>query len=353
VSEAREPPAQGSRRTGKPTINDVARLSGVSKKTVSRVINRSPLLNDETRERVEKVIRELGYVPNPQARALALRTNFLIGLIHDNPNAQMVLNVQQGILEALQGTDFAMVVRPVDRGAATLMDDVRHFLERQRPYGVVILPPLSENDAIARLCDELGCRYVRMGSAELDDPDHMVASNDREAVAEAVQFLYTSGHKLIGLIAGPHGFRSAAERRRGFEDALSAASLKLPRSLIAEGNYTFESGIAAAEKLLDLSPRPTAIFASNDEMAAGVIHAARERSIAVPEELSVIGFDDTPIASHIWPPLTTVRWPIVSMARSAALKLLAGQAGGSDVPEPSLFLSRLVRRASVAFAPKG
>ncbi|HMC92364.1 MAG TPA: LacI family DNA-binding transcriptional regulator [Allosphingosinicella sp.] len=344
----------GSQRTGKPTINDVARLSGVSKKTVSRVINRSPLLNDETRERVQKVIRELGYVPNPQARALALRTNFLIGLIHDNPNAQMVLNVQQGILEALVGTDFAMVVRPVDRGASSLMDDVRTFLERQRPYGVVILPPLSENDALARLCEELGCRYVRMGSAELDDADHMVASNDREAVTEAVQFLYTQGHKLIGLIAGPHGFRSAAERRRGFEDALASASLKLPRSLIAQGNYTFESGIAAAEKLLDLSPRPTAIFSSNDEMAAGVIHAARERGIAVPEELSVIGFDDTPIASHIWPPLTTVRWPIVSMARSAALKLLGTQSGGdAEVAEPSLFLSRLVKRASVAMAPKG
>ena len=344
----------GGRRTGKPTINDVARLSGVSKKTVSRVINRSPLLNDETRDKVLKVIRELGYVPNPQARALALRTNFLIGLIHDNPNAQMVLNVQEGILEALQGTDFAMVVRPVDRGSGALMDDVRHFLERQRPYGVVILPPLSENDDIARLCDELGCRYVRMGSAELDDADHMVASNDREAVAEAVQFLYTHGHKLIGLIAGPHGFRSAEERRRGFEDALRSASIKLPRSLIAEGNYTFESGLAAAEKLLDLSPRPTAIFASNDEMAAGVIHAARERGIAVPEELSVIGFDDTPIAGHIWPPLTTVRWPMVSMARAAALKLLAGQSGARVGGEDSsLFLSRLVKRASVAFAPKG
>ena len=350
ISDSDPPPA--GRRTGKPTINDVARLSGVSKKTVSRVINRSPLLNDETRDRVQKVIRELGYVPNPQARALALRTNFLIGLIHDNPNAQMVLNVQQGILEALQGTDFAMVVRPVDRGAGALMDDVRHFLERQRPYGVVILPPLSENDAIARLCDEVGTRYVRMGSAELDDPDHMVASNDREAVAEAVQFLYAHGHRMIGLIAGPHGFRSAAERRRGFEDALRSASIKLPRSLIAEGNYTFESGIAAAEKLLDLSPRPTAIFASNDEMAAGIVHAARERGIAIPDDLSVIGFDDTPIAGHIWPPLTTVRWPIVSMARAAALKLLAGETGGSDVPEPSLFLSRLVKRASVTFAPK-
>ncbi len=105
-------------RAAKPTINDVARVAGVSKKTVSRVINRSPLLNDETRERVQQVIKALGYVPNPQARALALRRNFLIGLIHDNPNAQMVLNVQQGILEALQGTEFELVVRPVDRASS-------------------------------------------------------------------------------------------------------------------------------------------------------------------------------------------------------------------------------------------
>ncbi len=100
------------------------------------------MLNEETRERVEKVIRELGYVPNPQARALALRRNFLVGLIHDNPNAQMVLNMQQGILEALQGTDFEMVVRPVDRNSPEMLDDVRAFLERQRLFGVVILPPI-------------------------------------------------------------------------------------------------------------------------------------------------------------------------------------------------------------------
>ena len=343
---------ENGRSGGKPTINDVARLSGVSKKTVSRVINRSPLLNDDTRKRVLKVIADLGYVPNPQARALALRTNFLIGLIHDNPNAQMVLNVQQGILEALQGTEFEMVVRPVDRGSAAMLDDVRAFIERQRLYGVVLLPPISENDALARLCDELGCRYVRMGSAELDDQAHMVASNDREAVVEAVQHLIGRGHRLIGLVSGPHGFRSASERRQGFEDALAAAGVKLPRSLIAEGNYTFESGIAAAEKLLDLSPRPTAIFASNDEMAAGVIHAARQRGLDVPADLSVIGFDDTPIASHLWPPLTTVRWPIISMARAAAYKLLATTAGEDPVAEPALFLSRLIDRGSVA-PPKG
>ena len=334
--------------SGQPTINDVARIAGVSKKTVSRVINRSPLLNDDTRRRVEDVIGELGYIPNPQARALALRRNFLIGLVHDNPNAQMVMNVQQGILEALHGTEFELVVRPVDRGSATMLVDLRHFLERQRLFGLVLLPPISENDTIAKLCAEIGCRYVRMGSAPLDDNDHMVASNDCEAVRAATEYLIEQGHRRIGLIAGPHGFRSARERRLGFEEALSKAGIALPRSMIADGNYTFESGLTAAERLLDLMPRPTAIFASNDEMAAGVMHAARQRGLDIPKDLSIVGFDDTPVAAHVWPPLTTVRWPIASMARSAALKLTAGLDGEQIVEEPSLFLSTLIRRGSVA-----
>jgi LacI family transcriptional regulator len=334
------------KKSGQSTINDVARLAGVSKKTVSRVINRSELLNSETRKRVEEVIAGLGYVPNPQARALALRRNFLIGLVHDNPNAQMVLNVQEGILEGVRDTEFELVVRPVDRNAPDMLDDVRLFLERQRLYGVVLLPPISENDALAALCDEIGCRYVRMGSAMLDDEEHMVASNDREAVREAMAYLIAEGHRRIGLVQGPHGFRSAVERRRGFEDALRSAAITLPRSLIAEGNYTFESGLTAGERLLDLSPRPSAIFTCNDEMAAGVLHVARQRGLDVPADLSILGFDDTPIAAHIWPPLTTVRWPIVSMARAAALKLVAD--GSAEVSEPSVFLSTLVKRASVA-----
>jgi LacI family transcriptional regulator len=338
-------------KTGQPTINDVARIAGVSKKTVSRVINRSPLLNDDTRKKVEDVIGQLGYVPNPQARALALRRNFLVGLVHDNPNAQTVMNVQQGMLEAIHDSEFEMVVRPVDRGSATMLEDLRLFLERQRLFGVLLMPPISENDAVAKLCSNLGCRYVRMGSAELDTPEHMVASNDREAVREATQYLIAQGHRRIGLIAGPHGFRSARERRLGFEDAMRDAGISLPRSMIAEGNYTFESGLIAAERLLDVVPRPTAIFSSNDEMAAGVIHAACQRGLIVPRDLSVIGFDDTPIAAHMWPPLTTVRWPIASMARSAALKLITGIADNDEdaaVPEPSMFLSTLIRRASVS-----
>jgi LacI family transcriptional regulator len=338
-------------KTNQPTINDVARIAGVSKKTVSRVINRSPLLNEDTRRRVETVIGELGYIPNPQARALALRRNFLIGLVHGNPNAQTVMNVQQGMLEALQDTEFEMVVRPVDRGSPTMLEDLRHFLERQRLFGVLLMPPISENDSVAELCDAIGCRYVRMGSAMLDEPENMVASNDREAVRNATDYLISEGHRRIGLIAGPHGFRSARERRLGFEEAMRAADIPLPRSMIAEGTYRFESGMVAAARLLDLVPRPTAIFSSNDEMAAGVIHAARQRGLEVPRDLSVIGFDDTPIAAHMWPPLTTVRWPIASMARSAALKLITGIADNDhdgSVQEPSMFLSTLIRRASVA-----
>jgi len=335
--------------TGKPTINDVARLAGVSKKTVSRVINRSPLLNSETRAKVEAVIADLGYVPNVQARALALRRNFLLGLIHDNPNAQMVMNVQAGILEAIRDTEFELIVRPIDRGSSTMLADVRNFLDRQRLYGVLILPPVSENEMLADLCRELDIRYVRMGSTALDTPEHMVASNDCEVVTEAVNHLISLGHRRIGLIAGPHGFRSARERRKGFENALSAAGIKLPRSLIADGNYTFESGQAAADRLLDLSPRPTAIFASNDEMAAAAMHAARRRGMEIPKDLSIIGFDDTAIASHIWPPMTTVHWPIISMGRSAALKLLTDFFGDElAVEEPSLFPSTLIHRASVA-----
>ncbi len=346
------------KRSVQPTINDVARIAGVSKKTVSRVINRSPLLNGDTRKRVEEVIAELGYVPNPQARALALRRNFLIGLIYDNPNAQMVLSVQQGLLEVLRDTEFELIIHPVDRGSPSMANDIRLFLERQRPYGVMLLPPISENDALAKLCADIGCRFVRMGSAPFDDPEHMVASNDREAVRGAIDHLIHAGHKRIGLIRGPHGFRSTFERQQGYKAAIEAAGIGIQKTLVAQGDYTFESGMCAAECLLDLSPRPTAIFASNDEMAAGALHVARQRGLDVPADLSIIGFDDTAIASHLWPPLTTVRWPIATMARAAALKLIgdtgsdengeSGRSGGDD----ALFASTLIQRASVA-PPRG
>lgn len=332
-----------------PTINDVARLAGVSKKTVSRVINRSPLLKEATRKKVEAVIAELGYSPNPQARALALRRNFLLGLLHDNPNAQTVLNFQEGVLDAIRDTDFALVVRPVDRRSPDMLDDIRNFLEKQRLYGVLILPPISENDALAELCREMGCGYVRMGSGQLDDAEHLVQSNDREMVEAVVDHLVELGHSRIAIIQGPDGFRSARERRDGFMAAMQRHGLAVPHSYLAQGSYRFNSGIEAADALLNAGPRPTAIFASNDEMAAGALHAAKQRDIDVPGQLSVVGFDNSPIAAHIWPPMTTVGWPIREMARAAAQKLIAPDAEGA---QPFCFPAQLVKRASAAPPPE-
>jgi LacI family transcriptional regulator len=332
----------------KPTINDVAAQAGVSKKTVSRVINKSPLLNEATRAKVEQVIAELGYVPNPQARALAMGRNFLIALVHDNSNPQLALAAQQGVLEAIRDTEYALVVRPVERGAPALEQDLRRFLETQRPAGVLLLPGVAELESIVRACGEIGCNYVRMAASAIDEPTRLVASNDREAAAGMIGYLIALGHQRIGIVAGPDELGSAQERELGYLDAMADHDLDRGPALIASGDYSFESGLAAGKLLLEVSPRPTAIFAANDAMAAGVVHAARAMGISVPEQLSIVGFEDTPIAAHIWPPLTTVRLPVAEMARAAAIKLVFPDAAAT---QPSQFRLELIPRASAAPAP--
>jgi LacI family transcriptional regulator len=328
------------------TINDIARLAKVSKKTVSRVINRSPLVTEETRARVAEVIAAHGYEPDPQARGLAFRRSFLIGLIYDNPNAQFVVTMQQGLLDGVRGSGFELVVHPCNRRSPTLVQDVQAFVQRQKLFGVVLLPPISENDQLTRMLEEAGCRYVRVASAVLDVPERLVVSNDRVGTAEAARHLAKLGHKRIGLIEGPIGYRSRQERREGFEEGLAEFGLKLPADAKVDGLYTYDSGLEGARKLLALKKRPTAIFACNDEMAAGAYQVAREIGLSIPDDLSIVGFDDTPVSSRLWPPLTTIRWPIVEMGRAAAAKLLAGE-GGDEVLE-----ARLIVRGSTAAPAK-
>lgn len=329
------------------TINDIARLAKVSKKTVSRVINNSPFVKEDTRKRIAELMLELGYEPDPQARGLAFRRSFLIGLIYDNPNAQFVVTMQEGLLDGVRGSGFELVVHPCDRNSPKFLDDVRSFVERQKLYGVVLLPPISENDKLTELLEDHGCRYVRVASAVLDTPARLVSSNDRIATAEAANHLADLGHTRIGLIEGPPGFRSRAERRAGFEDALKKRGIALAKECVVDGAYTYDSGVAGARVLLAQKRRPTAIFACNDEMAAGVYQVAREQGMSVPEDLSIVGFDDTPMSNRLWPPLTTVRWPILEMGRSAARKLLA-ELRGETPATPDAFEPRLVLRKSTA-----
>ena len=315
-------PAKAAPAT-KTTINDIARLAGVSKKTVSRIINHSPLVREDTREKVEALMREVGFVPDPMARALAFRRSFLIGMVYDNPNAEYIVNMLSGALDSLRGTGFELVVHPCDSKNPAYIDGVRRFVLQQKLHGVFLVPRVSEDQALVDMLMETGCRYARIAAVSLDEAARMITTNDRQGAVEVAKYLESLGHRHIGLITGPQRYLSTRERGAGFQDTLTARGATLPAKYIAEGGYTFESGVACAEQLLALTPRPTAIFALNDEMAAGVYKAAHKLGLSVPEDLSVVGFDDSPIASRLWPSLSTVRLPIRDMGLHAAAMLLA------------------------------
>jgi LacI family transcriptional regulator len=330
---------------GRPTINDVARIARVSKKTVSRVINDSPSVNEKTRKAVKAVIAQLGFTPDPQARGLARRKSFLIGLVYDNPSPQYVVNIQRGILDALEGTDFQLVLHPCDRNKTDHVARIVTFIQQHKPFGLILPPSVSEDEPLAQALKDADVDYVRIASVELDVPSRMVRTLDAEGAAAAGQHLAELGHTYIAHIHGPLSFRSTHERRSGFEGALSARGITLMPDMVREGGYTFDGGMAAAEALLAHQPRPAAIFAGNDEMATGAYVAARRAGLRIPEDISIIGFDDTPISGRLWPPLTTVRLPIRDMGAAAA-RLLLLSAEGIETKSVITFAPEIIVRGS-------
>ena len=334
------------------TINDVARLANVSKKTVSRVINESPLVRQETREKVKAIIAEHGYAPDPQARALAFRRSFLVGMIYDNPSPQYVVNMQRGILDVLADTSFQLVLHPCERSDENFKQKIYTFVSQQKPLGVILPPSVSEDDALAEMLEELGCDYVRIASVELDKPSRMVRTHDWEGAAQAARHLASLGHEKIAHIHGLSTFRSAHERMAGFKAGLKEHGLSLPKKWTVEGAYTFDSGVQCAEKLIYSDARPTAIFTGNDEMAVGAYQAVRKAGLRVPDDISIVGFDDTPMASRVWPPMTTVRLPIREMGRAAASLLLKEPIEKASA-ELISFTPEIVVRDSAAAPGKG
>ncbi len=323
--------------TPRPTMDDVARVAGVSKKTISRFINNSPDVSAAMRTRVEAAIAQLGFVPNAQARALALRRSFLVALVHDGSDRGIREAVETGMLRAMEGSELALVLLPLRPGGTS---DFRAFLDRHSPSGVVLLPPLSERGDLSAICNATGTRCIRLGQ-DGDGPD----CTARAAMADLVRWLLDNGHRRIGLIGGPEQSRTARQRELGYHDALSARGLDRGPWLVASGDNSFASGMEAACLLLELSPRPTAIVACNDEMAAGALAAAAGMHIAVPDALSIAGFDDTPLATMTVPPLASVHVPWDRLGHDAVLRLM-----GSDVTPPpeSTVEARPVLRASVA-----
>lgn len=309
------------RSSGSVTIEDVAREAGVSAMTVSRVVNKEKNVRDKTRARVLDVIKKLHYAPNAAARSLAAGEATHIGLLYSNPSAAYLSLFLVGALEAARAAGAHLVIEACEsEDEAGQSQSARHIAEAN-VEGVILPPPLSEAVPILTELAVADVPVVTVAMGKLYENALNVRIDDFAAAAEVANYLLSLRHRRIGFIKGHPEHIAAIERERGFRAAVDAAGLPAEDVMIEQGYFTFRSGLEAAERLLDRDPRPTAIFASNDDMAAAVVGVAHRRGLDVPGDLSVVGFDDTAPATTVWPELTTVRQPVSEMA-AAALELL-------------------------------
>ncbi|WP_240320877.1 LacI family DNA-binding transcriptional regulator [Sphingomonas crusticola] len=335
------------------TISDVAEAAGVSIKTVSRVFNEEPNVREETRRHVLQIVAELDYHPNMAARSLAGRKSYLIGLLYDNPCANYILGLQSGSLDRLRGDKWRLLVVPCE-DSGRLGGKTVSMVRSAGVGGVILTSPICDNPEILNELITARIPLVRIapaGDANIDAIAPSVGMDDCSAAADITQHLIALGHRRIAIILGDPTHSSNQERWAGFNRAMDLAGLQVEPSLVGRGLYTFESGLEAARLLLNRPDRPTAIFAQNDDMAAGAIVAAGELGIAVPTQLSVVGFDDSQIASTVWPRITTIRQPIRAMAQAATDALVKILEGSHRAPEHRLMPYELIVRESCGPVP--
>ncbi len=340
-----------SRRSGgAPTIADVAREARCSPMTVSRVINGEGNVREKTRDQVLEAIRQLNYSPNRAARSLAGGDQMRISLLYSNPSASYLSELLMGALEQASISDVHLVVESCE-----FDKDEFAVVERLVAGGIegFVLPsPLCDEQALLDHLSELGALAVAVGAGD-DPPDHgSVRIDEYQAAFDMTRHIISLGHRRIGFIIGNPQQTASALRLAGYRAAMAEANLSVPDELIAQGRFSYRSGLAAAERLLSLAELPTAIFASNDDMAAATVAVAHRRHLDVPADISVCGFDDTAIASTIWPELTTIRQPIREMSMGAidllARELKARRSGRKAVPRHVTLDYELVRRESDA-----
>jgi len=314
-------------------------------KTVSRVLNREPNVADKTRERVLEAARELRYTPNLAARGLATSKSYLLALLYDNATPSYILKVQQGATLSCQDAGYHLIVHPMRGSMQMDEDDAAQALERLPVDGVILTSPLSDNPAILAALTKLNIRFTCLGASLGQTAHKIIGIDNHSAAKDMTEFLIKSGHKDIGFVKGHPNHLSSRLRFNGFKAAMAAARLTLNHEWIAQGDYSFTSGEVAARGIFSRTQRPTAIFASNDDMAAGVVSVASRQGLSVPDQLSVTGFDDTPLARILWPQLTTIKQPIYEMGYRAA-ELLITPPGSDEESKSYCMIHDLIIRDS-------
>ncbi|MBC6983398.1 LacI family DNA-binding transcriptional regulator [Caulobacter sp. 17J80-11] len=330
------------------TIIEVAERAGVSIKTVSRVLNREPNVREETRERVMAAVQALDYQPSLSARSLAGARSFLIGLLFDNPSASYVSDIQLGAVSRCRESGYHLTIEPVDAASPDLERVVRQIVSTLRLDGVILTPPVCDDARVLDVLEKSGTPYVRVAPDRQPDRAARVGMDDWRAAFEMTRRLIELGHKDIGFIQGHPNHGASHLRHEGYLAALSSHSLTPRPGRVKQGWFDFQSGFACAQELLaNPDDRPSAIFASNDDMALGVMAAANRLRIGVPDQLSIAGFDDTPAALTVWPQLTTVAQPIFQMAAAACDLIISGEAREGAAPARLLDF-KVIERGSTA-----
>jgi LacI family transcriptional regulator len=338
--------------TRRTSINDVAKAAGVAIKTVSRVLNNEPNVRDETRAQVLAAVKRLNYHPSLSARSLASRRSYLVGLVYDNPSANYTIEVQRGALARCREGKFLLLLHEVAGRGDELIKDILAFANRTHLDGLIITPPLSESAELIRALDAEGPPFVRIAPNDLKHRSPYVDIDDEGAAREMTEYLIGLGHRRIAFIIGRPGHHASGERLKGYKAALKAHRIPYAAECVRQGDFLFDSGLDAARQLLAAPKRPTAIFAANDDMAAGALMAAHEMGVAVPAQLSVAGFDDAAISRTVWPPLTTILQPTYDLSYKAAELLLQTLLDGAP-SKPVRLAHRLICRASTDVAPAG
>lgn len=318
-------------------IEDVAKRAGVSMKTVSRVLNHEPNVRPAMRDKVMAAVAELNYRPNLSARSLAGNRSYLVALLYGNVSPSYLVNVQTGVLEVCNTEHYGLVLHPCTNTGAALVREIGDLLSQTRLDGLILTPPVSNFTPLIEMLRERGIPYIRISPTDLED-GAAVAIDEGRAAYDVTRYLIGLGHRRIGFIKGPADHGASHWRYAAFARALAESGIEQDSNLIVQGDFSFESGVQAGAALLSLARPPTAVFASNDDMAAGVLHVAHDRGVKVPAELSVTGFDDTPLARQVWPRLTTVHQPIQGLGQAAARRLLqmirgAGEEAATRGPE--------------------
>jgi LacI family transcriptional regulator len=328
------------------TIEDVARAAGVSAMTVSRVINKGKNVRETTRDAVLEAIERLNYSPNTAARSLAAGQAAHIGLLYANPSVAYLAQFLIGALHAARSAGVHLVIESCESEDADEQAEVTRRFATSDVEGVILPPPLSESEPIMAELESMGIPIVTVAKGAPKEHDLNVRIDDHAAALEMTRYLIDLGHRNLGFIKGHPNHIASHDRYRGFCDALTEAGLDAKSAAAEQGYFSYRSGLTAGERLLARSERPTAIFASNDDMAAATVSVAHRMGLNVPDDVSVVGFDDTALATSVWPELTTVKQPISAMAE-AALELMIADLRSHVKGTPRKFTERVLSHAMI------